>query len=72
MGGFSTGPMLRQEAASDTKGVALPDQRPCFREALFQDCIAHVFIPLSVEAAGSIGLPAEQSRPIPGQCSDGR
>jgi hypothetical protein len=64
--------VLVQEAAADPKIIALPDKRPCFREALFQDCIAHVFIPLSVEAAGSIGLPAEQSRPIPGQCSDGR
>ena len=44
MGGFSTGPMLRQEAASDTKGIALPDKHPCFCKALFQNQFAHVLI----------------------------
>ncbi len=43
-GGGSTGPMLRQEAASDTKGIALPDKRPRFCKTLFQNHFAHVFI----------------------------
>jgi len=36
--------MLRQEAASDTKGIALPDKRPRFCKTLFQNHFTHVFI----------------------------
>lgn len=43
-GGVLIGSMLRQEAASDTKGIALPDKRPRFCKALFQNRFAHVFI----------------------------
>lgn len=42
--GVLISPMLRQEAASDTEGIALPDKRPRFCKALFQNHFAHVFI----------------------------
>jgi hypothetical protein len=55
--GVLNDPVLVQEAAADAILIALPDKRPCFREARFKDCFAHIFTPFPVDISGSIGPP---------------
>lgn len=55
--GVLNDPVLVQEAAADAILIALPDKRPCFREARFKDCSAHKLTPFLVDVSGSIGPP---------------
>ena len=72
-GGLSKCAVLDQEAAADTKAVALPDKRPRFCETALQGFSAHEFTPFQADGAGRVGLLTEpQQADLGGQCSDGR
>ena len=59
---FSKCAVLDQEAAADTKAVALPDKRPRFCEAALQGFTAHKFTPFQADGVGRVGLLTEQQQ----------
>lgn len=52
--------MFHQEAACDLEIIALPDQRPRFRDALLQGFIAHIL-------TSSLARVAPPARPVSGE-----